>query len=98
MREKNDLNFVYWMNDFDSSKEISVSRDIKTPMFDVKTQKMIGDRTVKGSHTLIRNNEYVSITPQKNFGIVYDYDLIHQVYPFDVHEKRESFVMNLKIT
>ena len=96
--EKNDLNFVYWMNDFDSSKEISVSRDIKTPMFDVKTQKMIGDRTVKGSHTLIRNNEYVSITPQKNFGIIYDHDLIHQVYPFDVHEKRESFVMNLKIT
>ncbi len=95
--EKNDLNFIYWINDFDSRKELTVSRNIKAPMFDLTTQKIINDRPVKGSHTLIRNNEYVNIIPQKNFGIIYDHDLIHQVYPFDKNEQRLSFVMNLKV-
>ena len=93
--EKNDLNLVYFLNDFDSSIESSFGRNNKSRFFDLGTKTTSTDASYKGCHVIVRNNELMNILPRKNFGVVYDWDLIHTVYPFDKNEARLTFVMNI---
>ena len=93
--EKNDLNLVYFLNDFDSSIESSFGRNNKSRFFDLGTKTTSTDASYKGCHVIIRNNELMNILPRKNFGVIYDWDLIHTVYPFDKNEARLTFVMNI---
>jgi hypothetical protein len=97
VHEENDLNFIYFLNDFDSALETSFGRNLKSRFFNMKTQEITNNESYKGCHVIIKDQELMNIIPQKNFGIIYDFDLLHQVYPFQKNEKRLSFVMNINI-
>jgi len=97
IHEENDLNFIYFLNDFDSALETSFGRNLKSRFFNMKTQEITNNESYKGCHVIIKDQELMNIIPQKNFGIIYDFDLLHQVYPFQENEKRLSFVMNINI-
>lgn len=97
IHENNELNFIFFLNDYDVHKEVSVARERNARFFDLQTQTMQFEGSFKGCHVIIRNDEIMNIIPAKNFGIVYDWNLVHQVYPFDQNKERLTFVMNINI-
>jgi len=97
VHEENDFNFIYFLNDFDSALETSFGRNLKSRFFNMKTQEITNNASYKGCHIIIKDQELMNIIPQKNFGIIYDFDLLHQVYPFQENEKRLTFVMNIVV-
>jgi hypothetical protein len=95
---KNDCNLVYWINDFDGSMENSAEKSERNNFYNLKTQEMeTSNDSYRGVHCILRNNRWLNVPPRKNFGVIYDWDVIHQVYPFDVNEERLSFVMNMNV-
>ena len=63
----------------------------------MKTQEITNNESYKGCHVIIKDQELMNIIPQKNFGIIYDFDLLHQVYPFENNKERLTFVMNIVV-
>ena len=88
---------IYFLNDFDSALETSFGRNLKSRFFNMKTQEITNNASYKGCHIIIKDQELMNIIPQKNFGMIYDFDLLHQVYPFQENEKRLTFVMNIVV-
>ena len=71
---------------------ISLPGGVFNPYSGVKTSIIIIDKHIA------KNKEDIPIAIKKGaFGIIYDFDLLHQVYPFQENEKRLSFVMNINI-
>lgn len=96
IHDNNTHNLIIWMNDVEIKN--SKSKALKT-VYDFVDDRVLFNTFYgyDGAHTIIVNNDTMQMLPRKYYGLIYEKDVLHAVYPTNSDEIRKSIVFNLKV-